>query len=439
MYKRQVVVTGMGLVSPLSLSLESFWNSLVAGESGLRPFAPLHLAAPTPFTGDIDDFGDLDAAQKKAIKKSLKVMSREIQLAVAATCRALHSGGVTFGQLPATRVGVSFGSDYIVTTPEEFTEPFIACLRQHVPGTAVSKELYDRTRWALDGLPKMTPLWQLKYLPNMPASHIAILNAFHGPSNSITLREASVGAVVGEAAAIIAENRADAMLVGTTGSRLHPVKLVHALLNEELSPELCRPFDRNRQGTLLGEGAGALFLEERNHAEKRGATIYAEVLAASYRIGFETVQNKSGTLRNGKRVACQKTVERVLRDLLRQSRLEPEEIGHVSAHGLGSRWTDAEEATAIQNVFGGRKTPIPVCAMKGFWGNLGAGSGTIELIGSILALRHRHLYPSLNVETPDPTAPVSVTNSGDMPSGSSFVKLAISPQGQVSGVLLKAV
>ena len=423
MSRRRVVITGWGHASPLPPTLDRFWETLSAGTDAVRPYEtgfPISVAAPALFNGDIDDFSEVDPSQKKAVKKSLKVMSREIQMALAASSRALANAAICFGQFEPSRIGVSFGSDHILTTPDECLDGIKACLTEsYEPRIA-----FDFTRWAKDGMSKMSPLWQLKSLPNMPASHIAILNGFQGPSNSMTLREASIGAVVGESLAIIESGRTDIMLVGTTGSRLHPIKMAQALQQEELAPDHCRPFDRNRKGTVLGEGAGALVLEEREHAVKRGATIYAEIVTASYRARFD----RSGTDRR------REVIGQVLREVLRKGGRKPEQIGHINAHGLGGRCSDAIEAKAIIDVFDDRFEPVPVCAVKGFFGNLGAGAGAVELIASVLALHKRKLFPTPHHETSGADCPIRVAIAGE-PSGTSFVKIAVNSQGQASALL----
>ena len=423
MVRRRVVVTGMGIVAPQCRSLVELWNLLISGTVAVRPYDGFGLishAAPADFDGHISAFDTQDPTQQKAIRKNLKVMSREIQMAVAATCRALNEAKIQVGQLPPDRVGISFGSDYILTTPEDVLDGVRSC---------IADSQFDFSRWGTNGLPKMNPLWQLKYLPNMPASHIAILNDFHGPSNSITLREASIGAVVGESVEIIASGRADVMVVGTTGSRLHPIKLLHAKQHEELTKTACRPFDAHRDGTVLGEGAGALILEEREHAENRGADCWAEIVCGSYRCRF----NRAG--QDFRRA----TVRAVLEHVLRREETSPEQIGHINAHGLGSKSSDSAEAMGIFDVFGKRMKPIPVTATKGYFGNLGAGSGTIELITGILALRNRTLFPTLNFSTADSSCPLSVVQGTDVPAGDSFVKIAMNPQSQVSAVLIRKV
>jgi 3-oxoacyl-[acyl-carrier-protein] synthase II len=283
-------------------------------------------------------------------------------------------------------------------------------------------------------MPKMSPLWLLKYLPNMPASHVAIYNDLRGPNNSLTLREAVPNVAVGEAYQAIARDRADVMIAGATGTRLHPMKMIHVVQNEELAsgngpPETaCRPFDRDRTGMVLGEGAGAVILEERSRAERRGATIFGEVLgtASSASVGPNLVA------RRGEAIAT------ALASVLRTTGLAPEALGHVQAHGLGTRTCDSEEAQAIDRVLGARANAIPVTAAKSFFGNLGAGSGMVELIAGVLAMKHGQLFPVLNYKTPDPECPVSVVTGSDTGPGNSFVNLSVTPQGQASASVVHA-
>jgi len=432
---RRVVITGLGIISPLGCSPETLWENLTAGRSGVvaantRPgqSIPADCMAPaSEFSGEIDDFGDLEKEQKKAIRKGLKVMCRECQMGVAAAQRAVADAKLSAGGYEPGRVGVSFGSDYMLSVPEEFTEgvrQVIAQAGEFVFG-----------RWAPDGMPHMSPLWLLKYLPNMPASHLAIYNDFRGPSNSVTMREASANLAVAEAFQVVATGRADAMLAGATGTRLHAMKSIHAALQEELAvgngdpSGASRPFDRDRRGAVLGEGAGAVVLESLEAAQRRGARIYGEVVAgaSSAAAGPHLVAHRGQALRN-----C-------LAVLLDRAGMGADRIGHVHAHGLGTRSGDAEEAAAIDAVFGERARPVPVVAAKGHFGNLGAGGGVVELVASVLALVHGRLFPVLNHENPDPACPVTVATDGNVPSGESFVNLNVTPQGQAAAVLVRRI
>ncbi|MBN2581043.1 MAG: beta-ketoacyl-[acyl-carrier-protein] synthase family protein [Pirellulales bacterium] len=430
---KRVVITGLGVISPLGSSPEALWDGLRAGCSGVGPLSCLpadatpvkYAAEARQFTGEIDNFGPLDKEQKKAIRKGSKMMCRECQMGVAAAQLALADAGLTLGKTDVDRTGISFGSDYMLSAPEEFTEGVRQCLD--------AEGRFQFARWGGEGLPKMSPLWLLKYLPNMPASHLAIYNDLRGPNNSITLREASANVALGEAMQIILRGSAEAMLVGCTGTRLHPMKTIHAVQHEELADpdaepvRASRPFDRGRTGMVLGEGAAAIVLEEFSAAQARGATVSGEVLAAA------------STAVAGRRLLADRrqAMINVLTAVLTTSGLKPEVVGHLHAHGLSTRSCDVEEAQAIQAVFGDRAEPIPVVAAKGNFGNLGAGSGMVELIASLLALKHRQLFPVLNYETPDPECPVSAATNGAAAPGDCFINLSVTPQGQASAALVR--
>jgi 3-oxoacyl-[acyl-carrier-protein] synthase II len=430
---RRVVITGMGLVCPLGSTKDALWQNLVAGQSGVGPYtmlppgeAPVKFAAEArQFQGEIEDFGQLDKEQKKAIRKGSKMMCRECQMGVAAAQLALGDAGLAMGKTDPERTGISFGSDYMLSVPEEFTEGIKQCLD--------AEGRFEFSRWGTEGLPKMSPLWLLKYLPNMPASHVAIYNDLRGPNNSLTLREASANVAVGEAFQIILRGSAEAMLCGATGTRLHPMKTVHSAQQEELAcadvepSRACRPFDLNRSGMVLGEGAGAIMIEELSAAQARGATMYGEVLAAA-----------SSSVAERNLVAQRETaMSNVLGNVIKAANLKPEDIGHIHAHGLATRTADIEEARAIKSVFGTRAKPVPVVAAKSYFGNLGAGSGMVELIASLIALQQGSLFPILNYETPDPECPVFAVTNGSMASENCFINLNVTPQGQASAILIR--
>jgi len=432
--ERRVVITGMSVISPLGNSKEKLWESLMAGRSGVGPltvvpagaFPTSVAAAAREFRGEIDDFGPLEKDIKKAIRKGLKVMCRECQMAVAAAQGALHDAGLTPGKYDPSRAGIDFGSDYMLTLPEDFTEGILQCLG--------NGGQFDFSRWASEGMPKMSPLWLLKYLPNMPASHIAIYNDLRGPNNSLTLREASSNAAVAEAVQTISRGRADIMLAGATGTRLHPMKMVHVLKQEEVAPgngdpaKASRPFDRHRTGMVLGEGSGAVVLEELDSAQTRGATIYAEVLGGASRSAADRnlLARRDQAMRNALVAALQ------------NSGVTVDEIGFLNAHGLSTRTGDIEEARAIGHVFGDRSKPLPVTAAKSYFGNLGAGSGLVELVAGVMALRHRRVFPILNYEDPDPECPIVGVSNGGADPGTSFVNLSVTPQGQASALVVRS-
>lgn len=414
-------------------SKESLWDSLRSGKSGVGELQTISTenlptrfgAESREFTGSIEDFGPLDGDRKKAIRKGLKVMCREIQMGVAAAQLAMTDAGLEPGGYDNDRTGIVYGSDYIMTLPEEFTEGVKNCRDQ--------QGRFEFDRWAKDGLPKVTPLWLLKYLPNMPASHIAIYNDMRGPNNSITLREASADLAVAEAYTTIARGSADAIIAGATGTRVHSLRSIHVVLQEPIAngsddpTKLSRPFDRNRTGLVLGEGAGAIMLEELETAKARGAKILGEVIG----YGSSTVTNRVGVPQTD--IALRNAMQQALRT----SGMSVDDVGHVHAHGLSTKQCDAAEAAAIQATFATRKSPVPVTAAKSYFGNLGAGSGLVEIIASLLAMQQGELFPILNYEEPDAECPINAAKVGDSP-GNSFINVNISPQGQAGAIAMRA-
>lgn len=428
---RRVVITGIGVISPIGCSKEAMWDALQAGRSGVAPltqFPSEHLptrfaAEAREFTGEIDNFGPLEKDKKKNIRKALKAMCREMQMGLAVAQLALNDAQIKLEECDRDRFGVVYGCDYILSPPHEFVEAINACRDE--------EGKFHFSRWGEFGRPKVEPLWLLKYLPNLPACYVSIFNDLRGPNNSITLREPSAGLALGEAYETIVRGHADQMLTGATGTRVHIIRSLHTLLQEqhakgEDGEKLSRPFDLHRSGVVLGEGAGAFVIEELETAKKRGAKILAEIVGH----GGSSALDKNGvadlrlSLRNSMTMA------------LRKANWSPENVGHINAHGLSTTTADAEEARAICDVFGERKTPV--VAAKSFFGNLGAGSGVVEMAASVMALHQKALFPTLNYETPDPNCPVNVCTTSGADPGKGFLKVNVSPQGQSSAVAIAA-
>jgi 3-oxoacyl-[acyl-carrier-protein] synthase II len=430
---RRVVITGLGLISPLGNTPSALWSALVAGKSAVAATSfmpsdrqPLKIAAEArEFTGEIDDFGPLEKERKKAIKKGLKVMCRETRMAVAAAQLAIADAGFAEQPMDPENSGVVLGSDYMLTMPEDYSLGMKTC----APAGS-----FEFERWGKEGLGDMAPLWMLKYLPNMPASHIAIYNDLRGPNNSLTMREAAGNLAIGEAFRTIQRGHANFMVAGATGTRILPMQAIHALQTEQMAAEngdptkASRPFDRQRTGMVAGEGAGMIVLEEYESAKARGATIYAEVLGlGSANVADEKLRGK-----------CDVALERAMKSALRDANKAPGDVGHINAHGLSTTDRDADEARAIRAVFGDTAEAVPVTALKSYFGNLGAGSGVVELIASVLALREGKLPQVLNYETPDPACPVRVAQNGTA-SGRSFLNLSVTPQGQAAVLYVAAI
>lgn len=377
------------------------------------------------FTGAIDQFGPLAPSQKKAIRKGLKLMCREIQMGVAAAQRALQDAQLAFSTYDSDGTGVVYGCDHIVTLPEEFTAGFAACIN--------GSKAFEFEKWGDQALSNVTPLWLLKYLPNMPASHIAIYNDLRGPNNSLTYREASSNIAIGEAAATIRRGAAERIVAGATGCSIAPLRAVQLSLHSQwtrngVAPELAsRPFDLTRNGMVPGEGAGAVVLEDYDVAVQRGATIYGEVIGYGSSTVIDT--NSVADIRSAVRNAMQAA--------LRIGDMAAAELGHVHAHGAGTQHGDEAEANGIAAALG--QTSIPVTAAKSYFGNLGAASGIVELIASILAIRQATLFPVLNCSRPDQACPIAVVTDRGVSPGQSVLNVNYTPQGQASAVLVRAV
>ena len=387
---REIVITGMGVVSPIGIGTEAYWDSLAAGRSGIRSldvFAGSDL--PTPIGGEISDF---DPKQYIRPRKSLKVMSRDIQLAFVAVDQACEQANFTNRPVDPERLGVVYGADMIAGDPREMIHAIQGCM---VDGQ------FDFSKWGHQAMAEMYPLWMLKYLPNMPACHVGIAHDARGPNNSLTLRETSSLSAVSEAVRVIERGQADAMIVGGTGCWVHPCIWAYNR-SFELSGRLddpaaaCRPFDADRDGMVHGEGSSAFIMEERKLAESRGADILARV------IGFAATFEPHST----DRAALGDGIRNAIRLALQNAGIGPNEVGHVNADGAGTVQGDAVEAQAIRDMLG----DVPVTAPKSFFGNLGAGTGAVEMVASVLALGKGRVPFTLNYETPDPLCPINVVS-----------------------------
>lgn len=429
--RRRVAVTGIGVVSPIGCTAGEFWDALIAGRSGITAF-PHSDAAAGPvcggrihqFTGHIDNFGPLPDDLRKQIRKSLKVMNRETQLAVAAAQQALRDSRLAPEQIDPERTGVSFGAGYVGIQPEDFRSGVEKC-RDEAGAPSLAE-------WGEKGLPEVHPLWLLTCLPNMPGCYIAMYNGLQGPNNTITLGDGAANLAMTEAAHLIREGDADIMVAGGCGNQLASCSLLHALLEADLAdgsgePErILRPFDRDRCGALPAEGAAVFILEDLQSARSRGATIYGEVLGGgSSCVVRQRTPQRSQAITNAIRVA------------LNAARCSPGEIDHIQAHGLSSRRVDADEAAAIAGVFGPVATQPPVTTAKGHCGDAGAGSGAIELAGGLLALQRERLFPVMNYAHPDSDCPLNIVSDSDHPAGETFLKLNVTPQGQATALVIR--
>ena len=419
-----VVITGVGVVSPVGIGIERFWSNLATGQSGIGPLKSLPSdTLPCKLAAEIHDFDPLDYVYQK---KFLKVMSRDIQLGVSAASMAVKDAGLTAGQVDPDRFGVEFGTGHISFTPDELA----AAARDF--GDPSNREGY--TRWGEDSLGKIAPLWMLRQLPNMPACHVAIEHEARGPNNTITSADSSMILALQEAIRCINRGHADAMIVGACSSNIHPVDIARISLYDDLSrqtdPEIgCRPFDLDRDGTIVGEGAGVIVVESHSHAVARGADIYCEILGVGSGCDGRGYQNGSGG----------RGLSNAMSAALKKANISPNEIGHINAHGKSTRRDDYVEAKAYHTTLGDRATQIPVTALKSYFGNFEAGSGAVELAGSILAIKHGELPATLNYKQPDPNCRLNVVREPTRLKSRVAMSVNRTTMGQSAAAILRAV
>jgi 3-oxoacyl-[acyl-carrier-protein] synthase II len=386
--ENEVVITGLGVVSPIGIGIEAYWTAMLDLRSGVRPLTHFDpVALPLKIGAEVLGF---DPKEYVKPRKSLKVMARDIQFGVTAADMACESAGLSPGTVEPERMGVVFGAEMMQCEPSDVAAAFRGCL---VDGK------FDFARWGTAAFEQIYPLWMLKYLPNMPACHIAIAHDARGPNNTIALGDVSSLLAIAEAARVIRRGHADVMVTGGTSSRVHPTTWVRHCISEfsrrsDDPAGASRPFDADRDGAVHGEGAAAFILERRTFAEARGARILARVVGQAS--AFES--------RHNGKPYCGQGIRHSIREALRKADLAAGDLGHVNAHGLSTTRDDAAEAQAIRAELG----DVPVTAPKSVFGNLGAGGGAVEMLASVMALTQGVVPATLNYQRPDEVCPVNV-------------------------------
>jgi len=423
MNKKEVVFTGIGVVSPIGIGTEAYWASILENRSGIGFLQSLEVfQGCRPAGAEVADFKPKEYFRTKKDVKQIKVMSRDIQLAFAAAMLACSDAGLrteeTDRNVDPDRLGISFGADLIGLELPELLDAFRAGIpagsvsdrfdssqnRSLTLPAAIACEQYDFSTWGEAAMEKIFPLWMLKYLPNMPACHIGIAHDARGPNNTLTLqRGASLAALI-EAVRLLERGAADVMICGGYGNCINPSFLARAKVHQFINPiedpsGQPRPYDADRCGTLPGEGAAVFILETREFAEARGAKIYAKVQGFCSR----TDPKVEGT-----------GIQQAIRGALLDAGLSPGDIGHVNADGLGTVAEDSLEAKAIRAELG----DCPTTSLKGYFGNLGSGAGAVELVGSLLGLQQGLIPPTRNCEQIAPDCPVNVVQHKPLPTKS---------------------
>jgi 3-oxoacyl-[acyl-carrier-protein] synthase II len=389
---RRVVVTGLGVIAPNGVGKDAFWGACVNGVSGIGPIRCFDASEhPVQIAGEVPEF-DVTAHVPSAHRKSLKIMGRASRFGVAAAGLAVVDSGLDLSRENPERVGVVLGTGLVpIDLPEVAPLLADACNRD---GKLHVERLGQRGRDAL------FPLWILKYLPNMTAAHISLIHGAQGPNSTITTACAASTQAVGEGFRLIARDDADIVLAGGTDSRLDPLLLLAYSALGALSPaqrppaEVSRPFDGERDGFVLGEGAGILVLEEMEHARRRGAVIYAEVLGLGSSFDAYAVTKPDPEARGA---------ARAIRWALREARVDPGDVDYINAHGTSTRLNDLMETVAVKRVFGPLARTLPLSSIKSMVGHLIGAAGAVEAVALALTLYEGVLPPTINQTSPDPS------------------------------------
>lgn len=371
--KRRVVVTGVGAVTPLGCNVDTTWNNIKNGVSGVKPLTRVNADEyPAKVAAEIRDFNVEDFIDKKEARK----MDRFTQYAVAASLMAVKDADLTINDENAPRVGVWIGSG--IGGMETFENQFETFLNR--------------------GYRRVSPFFVPMMIPDMATGQVSITLGARG-FNSCTVTACATGTnSIGDAFKVIQRGDADVMVTGGAEAPITRMSVAGFCANTALSTnqdpnKASRPFDKNRDGFVMGEGAGIVVLEELEHALARGAKIYAEIVGYgatgdAYHITAPAPEGEGGA--------------RAMKMALDDGNLKPEEIDYINAHGTSTEYNDKFETYAIKTVFGDHAYKVAISSTKSMTGHLLGAAGGVEAIFTVLALKENVIPPTINLETPDP-------------------------------------
>jgi len=375
MKSTRAVITGMGAITPLGSSIDLFWNGLVSGSSGVRKITQFDASNyPCQIAGEIPDFVPEDYLERKEARR----LPRSAQVGLVAAIQAVKDSGLPDVMPDKERSGVVFGTALGgIDQLDEGT----TTLRQH-------------------GLSRVNPFTLPYTIPNLSSFLIARQFQCLGPNSTIVTACATGTQTIGEAAQLIHDGKADLVISGGTEALIKDYSVagfcaMRALpLNYNENPQAAsRPFDARREGFILSEGAGALVIESLEHAQNRGAHIYAEIVGySSTSDAFHIAQpdpDAEGPIR-------------AMRWALADAGIQPREIDYINAHGTSTPLNDATETRAIKSVFGEHARKLAISSTKSMIGHAMGASGTLEAIACVLTIKHSIIHPTINYTTPDP-------------------------------------
>jgi len=392
----RVVITGLGAATPLGLTVDDTWAGLCSGQVGIETIAAFDpVGFDCKLAGQVPDY-KIRNHLPKSLRKAIKLMSRDIELSIIAAGEALaHAGLVTKGIDPENinvdpeRIAINLGAGLISCDLVEL-------------GPAVAASLtdgkFDIRKWGKEGLEQVTPLWLLKYLPNMLACHVGIIHDIQGPSNTITCAEAAAHLAIAEAAQIIARRASDIALAGGAEAKVNPIVMIRQCLlkratsqNNDDPASACRPFDTDAKGSVFGEAAGVVILENLENAQKRNARIYAEVVGIGQSNNINPVYEHVEPDGKGTQIAIEKAMA--------DAQIQPGDLDLVVPHGTGIPGDDLAEATAIQAALGDAAAEIPVWPTKSMLSNTGAAGGAVDIVAAVCAMNEGKIPAAVNCDT----------------------------------------
>ncbi|MCH8053533.1 MAG: beta-ketoacyl-ACP synthase II [Planctomycetes bacterium] len=374
MSDRRVVITGMGIITSLGESVDPFWDRLINGESGIGPITSFDSSDyEVHFGGECGDFRAEDYIDRREIKR----LDRFAQLAIGAACNCHKDSGLDLDKEDPSRVGVIVGSGI---------GGLLEIEQQH-------KRLLNK------GPSKVSAFTIPKLMANAGGGNISIMFNAQGPCTTVVTACASASHAMGDALTAIQRDEADIIFTGGAEAAVTPLGIAAFAAMKALSlrndepQRASRPFDRDRDGFVMGEGAGMLIVEELEHAKKRGAKIYAELsgVGASGDAGHITQPDENG---QGAFDAMKKA--------LRHAKLNPQDVHYINAHGTGTPLGDIAETVAIKRLFGDHAFKLSVSSTKSAIGHLLGASGGVEMVAVVMAINHNIAPPTINLDNPDP-------------------------------------
>lgn len=395
MGRTRVVITGIGAISPLGLTAKQTWEGLCAGRCGIRRITAFD---PSKFScqlaGEVEPY-KIQQYVPKSFRKATKLMSKDIELSVIAADEAVRDSGIITKAIDEQninvnprRMAINIGAGLISCDPCELA-PAVA--------KSITDGKFDIRKWGKDGLELVTPLWLLKYLPNMLACHVGIIHDIQGPSNTITCAEVSGHIAIAEAAEVIARGDADIALAGAAEAKVNPVLIMRQCLINRAATRYnnnpqgaCRPFDADAAGSVFGNGGGIVVLENLDNATRRSAKIYAELAGAGQSACINPAYEHIEPDGKGLTIAIEKAIAR--------ANITPKDIDLIIPHGTGIPQDDLAESKGIESALGSEIKRIPAWPTKSMLSNTGAAAGALDVIAAVCAIRDGLIPAAKNCE-----------------------------------------